>query len=97
MEKKNLGLFSLIGTIASILIMLIFSSTFGLIVYILSLILAAVDLIIAYKKEKLTPKEFLEVAAKERTLSLVTIFALVIVIFVFYWAQVNELTNALLS
>ena len=51
----------------------------------------------AYKKENLTPKEFLEVAAKERTLSLVTIFAVVVVIGVFYWAQVGELTDALLS
>lgn len=97
MDKKNLGLFSLIGAIASILIMLIINSTFGLIVYILSFILAAVDLVMAYKKEKLTPKEFLEVATKERTLSLITIFAVVVAIGVFYWAQVGELTDALLS
>lgn len=97
MDKKNLGLFSLIGTIASILIMLIINSTFGLIVYILSFILAIFDLVMAYKKENLTPKEFLEVAAKERTLSLVTIFAVIVVICVFYWAQVGELTDALLS
>lgn len=97
MDKKNLGLFSLIGTIASILIMFIINSTFGLIVYILSLVLAAVDLVMAYKKENLTPKEFLEVAMKERLFSMITIFAIVIVICVFWWAQVGELTSALLS
>ena len=54
MDKKNLGLFSLIGTIASILIMLIINSTFGLIVYILSFILAIVDLVMAYKRKPYT-------------------------------------------
>ena len=52
MDKKNLGLFSLIGTIASILIMLIINSTFGLIVYILSIVLAIVDLVMAYSQPK---------------------------------------------
>lgn len=97
MDKKNLGLFSLIGTIASILIMLIINSAFGLIVYILSFILAIVELVRAYKKENLTPKEFLEVATKEHTLCLITVVALVVVICVFFWAQASELTGALLS
>ena len=95
MDNKKLGLFSIIGTIASILIMLIINSTFGLIIYIVSLILAAIELFKAYKKEDLTPKEFLAVATKEHTLSLITVFAVVVVIFVFYWSQLNEITNSL--
>ena len=49
MDKKKLGLYALIGAIASLVIMLLFSATFGLIIYIASFILAVVDLVKTFK------------------------------------------------
>lgn len=94
MDKKKLGLYALIGAIASLVIMLLFSATFGLIIYIASFILAVVDLVKTFKAEKLTPKEFLQVAVKENTLSVITVFGVIVAIFVYEYASVSQVIDS---
>lgn len=95
MDKKNLGFIALIGAVISLVVMFLISSSFGLIIYIASFIVAIVDLIKKYKSEKLTPKEFLQVAVKENTLSVITVFGIIVAIFVYEYASINELANSL--
>lgn len=95
MDKKNLGFIALIGAVISLVVMFLINSTFGLIIYIASFIIAIVDLINKFKSEKLTPKEFLQVAIKENTLSVITVLGIVVAIIVYEYASINELADSL--
>ncbi|MBQ8605706.1 MAG: hypothetical protein IJ408_03130 [Clostridia bacterium] len=92
---EKIGFVALIGTVIAVLVMLFANAVAGLVIYIISFIIAVIDLILAFKKEALTPKEFLAVAIKERTGSVITIIAAAAVIFIFYYKYLTEIAYSL--
>lgn len=92
---EKIGLVALLGTVISVLVMLFANGVAGLVIYIISFIIAIVDLVLAFRKESLTPKEFLAVAVKERIGSVITVVLVAVVIFIFYYKNLMDIAYSL--
>lgn len=62
-------------------IMGVCGNTFGIFLAAVSFILAIVDIVIGYKKEQLAFQEYVHVAVKEKTFSVIAIFGCIVFAF----------------